>query len=174
LSFLGWNFGLVGWSSLITAVTVTIFYLLLLLANLSRFQKEFNGWISILLVIGGIRLGLLLLPINQWNQVVPPQPWGIIRNIPLIVVGLASAYYFLKNAAVEQDREFLWIGIMILLSYVFYLPVILFVQEIPLLGMLMIPKTLAYVAMGLFAYKALFQPAGEDKQVDAVGAGLQG
>ena len=156
VNLLGRSFGLVGWSSLVTAITVTIFYLLLLLAYLARFQKRYTGWISGLFVIGGVRLGLLLLPINDWNQVVPPQPWGTIRNIPLIVVGLAAAFYYLRSAAAEKDREFFWIGIMILLSYLFYLPVILFVQSIPALGMLMIPKTLAYVALGIFAVRALY------------------
>jgi hypothetical protein len=36
---------------------------------------------------------------------------------------------------------------MIFLSFAFYIPVILFVQRIPKLGMLMIPKTCAYLAM---------------------------
>ncbi len=168
VNLLGWSFGLVGWSSLATAITVTFFYLLLLLAYTARFQESYNAWISGLFVIGGVRLGLLLLPVNHWNQVVPPQPWGIIRNIPLIVVGLAAAFCYLKSAAVEQDREFLWIGIMILVSYFFYLPVILFVQRIPALGMLMIPKTLAYVAMGIFTVKALYREGESKTQVDAV------
>jgi len=32
--------------------------------------------------------------------------------------------------------------------------VILFASDIPLLGLLMIPKTLAYVALGIIAYRA--------------------
>lgn len=44
-------------------------------------------------------------------------------------------------------------------SYAFYLPVILFVQRAPLVGMLMIPKTLMYVAMAWLAWARLFKPA---------------
>ena len=47
---------------------------------------------------------------------------------------------------------------MILVSYACYLPVILFVQQAPLVGMLMIPKTIAYVAIAIIAYVALYRP----------------
>ncbi len=42
-------------------------------------------------------------------------------------------------------------------SYLFYMPVIFFVQVLPLIGMLMIPKTLAYMALAYVAYKGLFR-----------------
>jgi len=45
---------------------------------------------------------------------------------------------------------------MIGVSYAFYAPVILWVATVPVLGMLMIPKTCAYVAIALIAYRALF------------------
>jgi len=35
--------------------------------------------------------------------------------------------------------------------------VILFVQQIPLIGMLMMPKTVAYIAIGLLAYNELYR-----------------
>ena len=46
---------------------------------------------------------------------------------------------------------------MILVSYACYTPVIFFVQQNPLVGMLMIPKTLAYVAIALLAYQGLWR-----------------
>jgi hypothetical protein len=49
------------------------------------------------------------------------------------------------------------VGICILVSYGFYIPVILFVQVVPVIGMLMIPKTLAYVAIALIAYQSLYR-----------------
>jgi hypothetical protein len=45
---------------------------------------------------------------------------------------------------------------MILVSYAMYTPVILFVQQAPLVGMLMIPKTVAYVVIGFLAYASLY------------------
>lgn len=62
------------------------------------------------------------------------------------------------GALAEKDRTFLWIGLMIVLSYGFYMPVIFFVQQVPAIGMLMIPKTIAYVAIGFLAYFRYFRP----------------
>jgi hypothetical protein len=67
------------------------------------------------------------------------------------------AYFILRDARTAHDRPFTWIGIMILLSYAFYIPVILYMQEIPVIGMLMIPKTMACVGIGLIAYFSLFK-----------------
>jgi hypothetical protein len=60
---------------------------------------------------------------------------------------------------------------MILVSYALYIPVILFVQQVPLIGMLMIPKTMAYVAIGFIAYLNLYRtgPAGHLAEASAAG-----
>jgi hypothetical protein len=41
-------------------------------------------------------------------------------------------------------------------SHLFYTPVILLVRDIPAIGMLMIPKTIMYVAIQFIAYKGLW------------------
>lgn len=40
----------------------------------------------------------------------------------------------------------------IVLSFGFYIPVVLFADAVPMIGMLMIPKTCAYVWMVLMGY----------------------
>jgi len=100
------------------------------------------------------------LPFNNWNNVVPTQPWSTIRNVPLMIQGLGLAYLILRDARAAGDTTFKWIGISILVSYACYIPVILFVQQVPMIGMLMIPKTMAYVAIGILAYHEFYrQPA---------------
>jgi hypothetical protein len=47
-------------------------------------------------------------------------------------------------------------GILHIFSYLFYLPVILLTRDIPVIGMLMIPKTLMYVAIQFLAYYGLW------------------
>jgi hypothetical protein len=74
-----------------------------------------------------------------------------------MVQGLGVAYLILRDARLAHDRTFEWIGAMILVSYACYLPVILFVQQVPAIGMLMIPKTMAYVAIGFLAYLDLYK-----------------
>jgi hypothetical protein len=56
---------------------------------------------------------------------------------------------------------------MILVSYACYLPVILLVQQVPLIGMLMIPKTMAYLAIAIIAYRALYVPRREPAPMGA-------
>lgn len=156
VSVFGQQVGLVGLGALSTALTVTLFYVLMLMIWHRRFNKPY-GWFGILVfVAAGVRLVLMLFPQNEWNSSVPPQPWSLIRNAPLMLAGLGVAYLILRDAFATNDRMFKWIGALIVVSYAFYAPVILFVQQAPAVGMLMIPKTLAYVAIAWIAYRNLF------------------
>lgn len=163
ISLFGISFGLVGLGALSTAVTVTFFYMLILALWSERFDRPY-GWFGWLLFSAGIlRLLVMSLPGNAWNNVVPPQPWSTVRNLPLMLQGLGVAILILRDARLHSDRHFTWIGIMILFSYACYIPVILLVQQVPVIGMLMIPKTLAYVAIGFIAYNGLFQEEPQER-----------
>jgi hypothetical protein len=166
INVLGRQIGLVGLGALSTAITVTIFYLLMLELWRIRFKKRF-GWYEYLLIgLVILRFFLMALPSNDWNSVVPPQPWSTLRNLPLTILGLSVAYLMLRDATKAKDSAFQWIGGMILFSYAMYIPVILFVQSVPLIGMLMIPKTMAYVAIGFIAYYSLYRnPVYDMEQV---------
>lgn len=155
----GLELGLVGLGALSTAVTVTLFYALMAVIWRRRFSRPY-GWLGgLLFAAAAARLILMALPQNEWNNVVPPQPWSLVRNLPLMLQGLGVAYLILRDATAARDRVFQWAGVFIVVSYAFYIPVILFVQSVPAIGMLMIPKTLAYVAIALLAYQHFFQPA---------------
>lgn len=156
VTLFGIQVGLVGLGALSTAITVTLFYVLMLVIWHRRFNKPY-GWFGALLFASAVvRLILMLFPQNNWNSSVPPQPWSLVRNAPLVLSGLGVAYLILRDAFAPNDRVLKWIGVMILVSYAFYAPVILFVQVMPAIGMLMIPKTLAYVAIAWMAYKNFF------------------
>ena len=61
---------------------------------------------------------------------------------------------FFKEAGASGDRDFRWMWLTIVLSFAFYIPVVLWSSAVPAVGMLMIPKTCAYVwtvAIGLRA-----------------------
>jgi hypothetical protein len=135
---------------------VTFFYVLMLFVWRARFGGRY-GWFQVLLLAAAaVRIALMLPPANEWNSVVPPQPWSTYRNLPLIIQGLGVAFLILRDARASDDRTFLWIGVMILISYACYIPVVFLVQRLPLLGMLMIPKTLAYLGIGFLAYSDLY------------------
>ena len=86
----------------------------------------------------------------------PPQPWSTVRNLPLMLMGLGVAYLILRDARAAHDHTFTWVGGFIVASYLFYMPVIFFVQQLPTVGMLMIPKTLAYVGIAVILYRDLY------------------
>ncbi len=150
------NPALVGAGALSTAFTVTIFYVLMVDAWRLRFKKSL-GWFGwTLLVAGAVRLIVMLFPQNQWWQVTAPYDWSLLRNGFLVLQGLGVMGLILRDAARTRDRAFTWIGVMIALSYLFYAPVILWVEWVPMLGMLMIPKTCAYLGVAFIAYQALY------------------
>ena len=126
-----------------------------------RYKKPY-GWLGYILFAAAIiRLLIMVLPDNMWNNAVPPQPMSLYRNFFLTFLGLGAAYLILRDSIAVKDRAFTWIGAMIVVSYALYIPVILLVQLYPLVGMLMIPKTLAYVAVGFIAYFNLFRASSE-------------
>ncbi len=153
---------LVGLGALATAITVTFFYVLVLVMWQARFQKPYGIFGYILFAAAIARLVIMVFPQNQWGSVVPPQPWSLYRNLPLMLQGLGVAYLILRDARAAEDSTFTWIGLMILVSYACYIPVIFWVQQMPIIGMLMIPKTMAYVAIAIIAYRGLY-PRKEDQ-----------
>jgi hypothetical protein len=158
----GVSVGIVGLGALATAVTVTLFYVLMLFAWKRRFDKPWDWFGVLLLAAAALRLILMLFPQNQWSLAVPPQPWSLYRNAPLMLTGLGCAWLMLRDAGRVGDHTFRAIGWWIVASYTFYTPVILFVQRWPLVGMLMIPKTLCYVAIAVIAYRSWYARAAHD------------
>jgi hypothetical protein len=70
--------------------------------------------------------------------------WALIRNIPFLIVGLISVVnmvgYYICNGSPN-----LYLAVLIILSFVFYMIVVLHAKTKPMLGMLMIPKTICYI-----------------------------
>lgn len=160
VNILGIPMSLIGLGSLTTAVTVTLFYIAMVYVWQFRFGHRDNGIANFLVLTGVVRLFLLALPSNQWED--PPSPYlmSLVRNFPLVIQGLGIMALILRDSFRQEDRTFQWIGWMIAASYAFYLPVILWVHRVPALGMLMIPKTCAYMAIAWIAYRALWVRRG--------------
>jgi len=147
---------LVGLGALATAYTVTLFYVLMLDIWRIRFDKKYGAFEYLLLVAAAVRLVIMALPQNEWARVEPPMPWGIYRNLPLMVQGIGVMFLILRDAVAARDNTFKWIGVAILVSFACYMPVIFWVTQVPILGMLMIPKTMAYLAVAFLAYRELY------------------
>ena len=156
----------VGWGGLTTAITVTLFYVLLLDAWRLRFARRFGAFEWLLVAVAVLRLLLLVPAGNQWADPIPPFGWSLARNLPLVVLGTGVMALFLRDGRRPGQRSIFIIGVLIAISYACYAPVILLVQRYPMVALFMIPKTVAYLAMGGVAYFGFFRPRPEGQGLD--------
>lgn len=145
-----------GAGKLITSVTMTIFYILLYHVWRSRYHIQGKGGVTAAVyLLSVLRIALCLFPQNHWLSAQAPLSWGIYRNIPFALLGLLIVVLFYQSAKEQGDTAFRNMWLTIVLSFGFYIPVVLWADSIPLIGMLMIPKTCAYVWTVLIGYRAM-------------------
>jgi len=135
-----------GIGKFITSITMTIFYILLYYVWRKRYSISGKQDITkTVYLLAAIRIILCLFPQNAWTGANAPLSWGIYRNIPFALLGLLVIVLFYKSAKEHNDKSFRFMWFTIVLSFAFYIPVVLWADINPLIGMLMIPKTCAYV-----------------------------
>ncbi|WP_066714189.1 hypothetical protein [Clostridium sp. Marseille-P299] len=130
----------------ITSITMTVFYLFMWQIGLMIFSPNVgNLWTYLVYFLAAVRILLCLLPQNRWQDRYPPVSWGIWRNIPFFLQGAVVALLFFLQRNITQGFGFMWLAIV--LSFGFYLPVVLWSNRNPKIGMLMLPKTCCYLWM---------------------------
>lgn len=145
-----------GIGKFITSITMTVFYIILYYIWRVRYNiKDKNIYTILVYGMAIIRIVLCLFPQNAWTIENSPLSWGIYRNIPFTIMGIIIVYLFYKNSREENDELFKNMWLTIVISFGFYLPVVLFADIVPIIGMLMIPKTLAYVWTVWIGYNAM-------------------
>lgn len=145
-----------GIGKMITSVTMTLFYVLLYYVWRFRYQVENKNELTITVwVLALVRIVLCLMPQNAWTSAEAPLSWGIYRNIPFTILGVVIVILFYQSAKTKQDKPFRFLWLAVVISFACYIPVVLFADTVPPVGMLMIPKTCAYVWVVLIGYKAM-------------------
>ena len=145
----------------ITSVTMTVFYVLLYYVWRKRYQIEGQKNVTAAVyALSAVRIVLCMMPQNRWLTNHTPLAWGILRNVPFALLGLLIIVLFYRSAKQNNDKAFRWMWLTIVLSFGFYIPVVLWADVNPLIGMLMIPKTCAYVWTVLIGYNAMKAEAG--------------
>ena len=135
-----------GIGKFITSITMTVFYVILYYVWRLRYNVRGKKEITMLVyVLAGVRIILCLFPQNQWTSADAPLSWGICRNIPFALLGILIIVLFYQMSRKNNDRAFWHMWLTIVLSFAFYIPVVLFADTIPAIGALMVPKTCAYV-----------------------------
>lgn len=140
------NAAALGFGKFITSITMTIFYLILYYIWRDHYRiRERKALTVTMWTLSVLRVALCLLPQNQWFIYRQPLLFGILRNIPFAILGILIIVIFIQEIKKAGDKVFRFMPLAVGLSFGFYLPVVLFSGIAPIVGMLMIPKTLAYV-----------------------------
>ena len=136
-----------GLGNLVSSVTMTVFYLLLFVVMRERAYPgttiadvQMPVFVA-LVVLAVVRVALCLFPQNRWFDGVGDRRWGIYRNVPFAVMGAVTIWYL-----VAWYGEWL-MATLVLVSFACYLGVVLGARRRPMLGMLMIPKTVCYICL---------------------------
>lgn len=138
-----------GIGKLITSITMTLFYLMLYMVYSIRYAYKNTLLMGCMILLSALRIALCLFPQNDWTGEAPVL-WGIYRNIPFAVIGAIMIALYLKQ---RSDRPFRFMWLAILLSFLFYIPVVLWADVHPMIGMLMMPKTCMYIWAVVMGYR---------------------
>ncbi len=143
-----------GVGKLVTSITMTVFYLILYHVLKERYQFNNKRVSRVIYLLAAARIALCLLPQNEWLSPDAPLSFGIYRNIPFVILGVLIIALFYTQAKLHNDRPFRFMWLAITLSFAFYIPVVLFADSMPMIGMLMIPKTIAYIWIVVMGFRA--------------------
>lgn len=145
-----------GIGKFITSITMTVFYLILYHIWRIRYQVEGKQSLSTAVyLLAAVRVALCFFPQNAWTSADAPLSWGIYRNIPFALMGLLILVLYYQSAKAHRDTDFRLMWLTIVLSFAFYIPVVLYADAVPIVGILMIPKTCAYVWAVVIGYRAM-------------------
>jgi hypothetical protein len=147
-----------GIGKMISSITTAVYYTLLYMVWRIRYHITDKNELTIAVyAMLALRIVLCLLPFNQWTSLDAPLSWGIYRNIPFVILGVILMVILYQSAKKENDTAFQWMWLTVVISFVCYIPVVLFAETIPAVGMLMLPKACAYVWAVAMGYRAMKQ-----------------
>lgn len=144
------HYAALSWGKMITGITMTIFYVLYY--SYYQAQSEDTNKTKQYLIWGlaALRMILIALPQNQWGTQNENYLFAIYRNIPFAIMGILLILWSYQH----RDKKGLrYMSLLILLSFAFYLPVVLWSDTYPIIGALMMPKTLAYLLIVIFGFR---------------------
>lgn len=141
----------------ISSITMTIFYILLLYIWKQTFYEmtapvmlEILIWVS-----AAVRIVVCMLPQNNWCGKEGNRKLSVIRNAVFAVTGICVIVLYVMSGN-TYGYHMTRMAAAIVVSFGCYLPVTLLSKKMPKIGMLMIPKTCAYVWMIVMGLQLLF------------------
>ncbi len=135
-----------GIGKLITSITMTVFYVLMYRIWLGYYgRREDRRVTAAVMGLAGLRIALCLFPQNGWLQNGGTFLWSLLRNLPFTALGAVICVLYYRQRG--ESARFRPVWMLVLLSFLFYLPVALGADAVPMLGMLMLPKTVCYILL---------------------------
>lgn len=138
------------WGKFVTGITMTLFYVMFYYYYRNQTGDMDNKKRNAVFVLAVIRIALILLPQNEWGRIHGNYMFGIYRNIPFAILGGCLIYWSFKE---KMKPGMKYMALLVFLSFLFYLPVVLWSDSIPVFGALMIPKTIAYLLIVVSGYR---------------------
>ena len=140
-----------GLGKLITSITMTVFYVLFYLFIYKRTGIKRNPTLDVVVgVLFGMRIVLCAFPQNRWLSNGSDPFWGVLRNIPFTALGIIVIVLAFKHLRTQKPYGLLFLAII--LSFGFYLPVVVFAGTYSWVGMLMLPKTICYLWIAFLGF----------------------
>ena len=135
-----------GIGKLVTSLTMTVFYVLLYRLWLKHYRQTEDRSLTVTVcVLAALRCILCLFPQNGWLTGEGSVLWAILRNAPFVALGVITVVLWFRTR--KQTPAFSRIWLYVTLSFLFYIPVAVAAGVLPILGMLMLPKTICYIVM---------------------------
>lgn len=141
----------------VSSITMTVFYILLLYIWKQTFCEmtapvmlEILIWVS-----AAVRIVVCMLPQNNWCGKEGNRKLSVIRNAVFAVTGICVIVLYVMSGN-TYGYHMTRMAAAIVVSFSCYLPVTLLSKKMPKIGMLMIPKTCAYVWMIVMGLQLLF------------------
>ena len=141
----------------ISSITMTIFYIMLLYI----WKLTFNSLSSpicidlLIWITGIVRIVICLLPQNGWTTNQKNSTLSFIRNSVFLVTGLCIVYLYYISGNLYNFHLYR-MCFAIIVSFACYMPVTIYSKKYPMIGMLMIPKTISYIWMIVMGLQLLF------------------
>ena len=141
----------------ISSITMTAFYIILMYIWQNTFYEmsipvalEIIIWISAV-----VRMAICFLPQNNWCSDEGNMTLSIIRNAVFAVTGIGVIILYAISGN-TYDYHMTRMVAAIIISFGCYLPVTLLSKKYPKVGLLMIPKTCAYIWVIVMGLQLLF------------------
>ena len=142
----------------VSSITMTVFYILLLyIWKLTFYEMEAPAALEVVIWASAIaRIVICLLPQNNWCSEEGNPKLSLLRNVVFAVTGIGVIILYALSGNTYGYHMTRMVA-AILISFGCYLPVTLLSKKMPKVGLLMIPKTCAYVWIIVMGLQLLFR-----------------